>query len=66
MKKPIENKGLKVNIGKTKIMKYGTNRGPVFASGKYPCGVCKKGVGRNSVYCSSANTGYTKDAAVFD
>ena len=24
-------------------MKCGTNERPVFASGKYPCGVCKKG-----------------------
>ena len=33
-------------------MKCGTNEGPVFACGKYPCGVCKTGVGRNSVSCS--------------
>ena len=33
-------------------MKCGTNEGPVFASGKHLCGVCKKGVGRNSVYCN--------------
>ena len=32
-------------------MKSGTNEGPVFASGKYPCGVCNKGVGRNLIYC---------------
>ena len=23
-----------------------------FASGKYPCGLCNKGVGKNSIYCS--------------
>ena len=51
-KNNIESKGLKVNIGKTMIMKCGTNAGPVFASGKYPCGMCKKGVDRNSLYCS--------------
>ena len=48
----MERKGLTVNIGKTKIMKSGTNEGPVFASGKYPCGLCYKGVGRNSICCS--------------
>ena len=48
----IEGKGLKVNTGHAKIMKCGTNKGPVFAFGKYLYGVCKKRVGRNSVYCS--------------
>ena len=51
-KNNIESKGLKVNIRKTKIMKCSTNEGPVFASSKYLCIVCKKGVSRNSVYCS--------------
>ena len=51
-KSNIEYKGLKVDIGNTKIMKCGTNEGPVFASDKYPLNVCKKGVGRNSVYYS--------------
>lgn len=43
---------LKVNIEKIKIIKTETNEGPVFTSGKYQCGVCKKGVGVNSVYYS--------------
>ena len=51
-KNNIDTKGLKVNIRKTKIMKCGTNEGPVYASGKYPCSVCKKRVGRNSMNCS--------------
>ena len=41
MENNIESKGLQVNKGKAKI----TNN----ASGKYPCGVCKKIVGRNCV-----------------
>ena len=48
----IEYKGLKVNVGNTKIMKHGMNEGPVFASGKYTLNVYKKGVGRNLVYYS--------------
>ena len=28
------------------------NCGPTFSSGKYPCGVCSKGVGANSIFCS--------------
>ena len=47
-KNNIDSKGLKVNTGRTKIMKCVTNKGHVFAFGKYQCGVCKKGVGRNS------------------
>ena len=50
-KNNIESKGLKINIGMTKIMKCDTNERPIFASGKYLCGVYKKGVGRNSVKC---------------
>ena len=50
-KNNIECKCLKVNIEKTKIMS-GTDEGPVFVCGKYLCGVCRKGVGVNSVYCS--------------
>ena len=48
----IEYKCLKLNVGNTKIMKCDANEGPVFASGKYPLSVCKKEVGRNSVYYS--------------
>ena len=50
----IEIKCLKVNIEKTneEIMKSVTNEGLAFASGKYPCGVCKKGIGVNTVYHS--------------
>ena len=52
LKTNIENKGLKVNIRKAKIMKCGTIEGPVLTSGKYPLNVYKKGVGRNSIYYS--------------
>ena len=50
--KSTESIGLKVNIAKTKVMKCDTNKGPLFASGKYLCSEYKKGVGRNSVYSS--------------
>ena len=38
-KNNMESKGLRVNIGKTEVMKSGTNEEPVFATGKHPCGV---------------------------
>ena len=41
-KTEMEKKGLRVNMGKTKIME----------SGKYPCGVCHSGVGSsNAIFC---------------
>ena len=48
----MECKGLRVNMAKTKVMASGTDEGPTFTSGRYPCGVCRKGVGVNSVYCT--------------
>ena len=51
-RKAMESKGLKVNIEKTKIMVTGKECESTVNSGKYPCGVCGKGVGSNSVLCT--------------
>ena len=48
-KSGLEAKGLRVNVGKTKVMKswsHGLQK--VVDSRKYPCGVCGKGVDANS------------------
>ena len=50
-KKGMEEKGLRVNMAKTKIMKCSLTSGQVENSGRWPCGICKKGVGRNSICC---------------
>ena len=50
-KKHLEAKGLRVNMGKTKIMISGKNLHSLRDSGKHPCGVCQKGVGSNSILC---------------
>ena len=50
-KEGLESKGLKVNIGKTKVMKHHVDVNMQVESGKYPCGICGKGVGRNSIQC---------------
>ena len=48
----MEKKGLRVNMGKTKIMESGINLDVLKKSGKYPCGVCLTGVGRtNAIQC---------------
>ena len=48
-------KGLRVNMGKTKIMVSGVNFQMLKDSGKYPCSVCRKGVGANSIYCAGCS-----------
>ncbi|MEW8547728.1 MAG: hypothetical protein AB2693_29825, partial [Candidatus Thiodiazotropha sp.] len=46
----MEKKGLRVNMGKTKIIVSGLNLDLLRKSGKYPCGVCQTGVGSNSIF----------------
>ena len=48
----MEGKGLRVNMGKTKVMKCHVRSGQVEDSGKWPCGVCRKGVGNNAINCT--------------
>src|SRR5437867_3617047 len=49
----LKEKGLRVNIGKTKVMNCKVGVGQVENSGKFPCEICRKGVGENSICCSS-------------
>ena len=51
----MEDRGLRVNMGKTKVMRCRIDAGQVQKSGKYPCGVCGKGVGSNSIKCTACN-----------
>ena len=43
----MEEKGLRVNAGKTKIMICGTGLDLLQSSGEFPCAVCHTGVGSN-------------------
>ena len=47
----MEQKGLRVNSGKTKVMILKYKRNPQNKTGKFSCSVCLKGVGRNSILC---------------
>ena len=47
----MEQKGLRVNSGKTKVMISKHKHNPQNKTGKFPCGVCLKRVGRNSILC---------------
>ena len=54
-KSAMESKGLKINIGKTKILITGKERETIVCSGEFPCGVCGRGVGLNSLTCAECN-----------
>ena len=50
-KAKLEFKGLRVNVGKTKILVSAHNAPKPVDGSKFPCGVCNKGVGINSIKC---------------
>ena len=50
-KQNFESKGLRMNMGKTKVMVSGPKLDILKDSGQNPCGVCRKGVGANSIFC---------------
>ena len=54
-KKNLDTHGLRVNMGKTKVLISGTGMETLKDSGKYPCGVCRKGVGGNSIFCEGCS-----------
>ena len=51
----MENKGLHISMGKTKVMICGKSLDTIKPSGTYPCSVCRRGVGRNSIFCTSCD-----------
>ena len=51
-KEAMEAKGLRVNMNKTVLMASGHHLDVLQDSGKYPCAVCRSGVGSASIMCS--------------
>ena len=52
LKTEMEKRGLRVNMGKTKIMESGINLDVLKKYGNYPCGVCLTGVSStNAILC---------------
>ena len=47
----MEEKGLRINAGKTKIMICGLGLDLLQSAGEFPCAVCCTGVGSNSIFC---------------
>ena len=54
-KSGMERKGLRVNMKKTKFLVSGLGLDVLKDSGKFPCAVCRSGVGNNSILCSQCN-----------
>ena len=54
-KSGLEAKGLKMNTGKTKVMFSCSLKDKMEEKGKWPCGVCKKEIGNNSISCHGCN-----------
>jgi len=52
-KNNVENRGMRVNMSKTKVMISGERQKPVQKTARWPCGVCGRGVGSNSIQCTS-------------
>jgi len=52
-KKNVENKGMRVNVNKTKLMVSRERQKPLRKAARWPYGVCGRGVGSNSIQCTS-------------
>ena len=64
-KRGMELKGLRVNIGKTKVMRCQVRIGQAEETGKYPCGVCRQGVVTIPSGALLATNGFIKGVVVF-
>ena len=49
----VESKGMRVSMNKTKVMISGERQKVRQKAVRWPCGVCSKGVGSNSLQCTS-------------
>ena len=47
--------GLRINVGKTKILGSSSKAQKPTTKATWPCGVCTKGVGENLILCQSCN-----------
>jgi len=54
-KNNVENKGMRVNMNKTKVMISGERQKTLQKAARWSCGVCGRGVGSNSIQCTSCH-----------
>jgi len=60
----VESKGMRVNMNKTKVRISGEHQMVRQKDARWPCGVCNKGVGSNSIQCSSCQKWVHKKCGV--
>ena len=51
-KNNVEKRDMRVNMNKTKVMISAERQKPVQKAARWPCGVCGRGVGNNSIQCN--------------
>jgi len=49
----VENRGVRANMNKIKITISGERQKPMQNAARWPCGVCGRGIGSNSIQCTS-------------
>jgi len=49
----VENRGMRANMNKTKVMISGEQQKVMQKAVRWPCGACRRGVGNNSIQCTS-------------
>jgi len=49
----VKNTGMRVNMNKTKVMTSGEWQNVMQKAVRWPCGVCGRGFGNNSIQCTS-------------
>ena len=49
----VENRNMRVNVNKTKVMVSGEWQIVMHKAVRWPCGVCGRGIGNNSILCTS-------------
>ena len=54
-KNNVENRSMRVNMNKTKVMINGERQKPLQKAARQPCGVCGRGVGSISIQCTSCH-----------
>jgi len=60
----VESKGMRVSMNKSKVMISGERQKVRQKDVRWPCGVCNKSVGSNSLQCTDARNGYIRNVVV--
>jgi len=60
----MENSGMRVNMNNTRVMITAERQKVMQKAVRWPCGVCGRGVGNNSMQCTNCHSGYTGNVVV--